>query len=365
MLASLASSRVSLPEHFIYFVCPQGKSSETDFLIIQSYPGLHADTCVKAKTLGQARRALMYDWFNAAIIDTSNTEGRNLLYRLIHGKLRVTYDLKQRIYLCSLLPSHQQKLLKIRNDCESFNKQQQQQQQFKSILENTPRSLGGLRCYSKADGFVVKTAKETKPHEIDDELIKKLYHHPLCFIPRFFVAETARIASKHVNYDAKHVERWIVEIAAALCRILQDPFPIPDDLGSLLIPTKDVVPDRPETLKDFIFTLLDQPDQKRAKLIKQFPNQCNAILIADRFLSDLQTETSGIFSKNNETAYNRINSFFNLILGYWIDSFYTSSEMVAESFIDYSILRDTSQESLKFVSSEIRAEREKYGSTYY
>jgi hypothetical protein len=209
------------------------------------------------------------------------------------------------------------------------------------------RSIGGVRDVSDNEAVSTIIAFCTKPEQINYEcgpyVIRIIYYHPLSLFPRFFVAETTRLLGKYINHDAKRTESLILELTACLCRLRQSPFPLSSGkecLFSQLFP-----PNCSLTLQDTIYSVLSNNKSVRESFLKHYPEQGRIVLLSDQLLDRLHGKVSGVFAGRVNDTYNLIRSFLDLVLGCWVESFYTKKDkhIKSESMIDYSVLREPSR----------------------
>jgi len=152
---------------------------------------------------------------------------------------------------------------------------------------------------------------------------RRMTEHPLCRVPLFFVEEAKRFHGSKTGYDAKLLERDILQLALCVAALCQSPFPV--DRGTLVF-TGNEVPGSAQArsvLDDFIFEALSGPTKGRSNLARKSPVACETVRRTDKFLAELGVAATKIFeSRVNRNRYARIRSFLDLLWGAWAVSFY-------------------------------------------
>jgi hypothetical protein len=368
----LAIERLSLPDDFVYVLPLPCDDRHKRPLIWCEKGSLSIVSCgMSINRAFEAADDMLQVTGKHLLIDVStggesSGAGRQLFYRLLNKNQRDSRRDpkaifgKSRIYLCSLYEKFSRKFdAAVQPETTFLKLNALMDKSFTSYVEKTPCSLGGLRRWTDNDAVVARAAMTAKPNKIAHGLVKDLYYHPLSFIPRFFIYETNRLLNGRVNYDAKQTEQLIIELAAEFCHAMQHPFPATDYLIANLT-SISYQQGMPETFRDVLFALSFDEGYAHDFLVKNRPHLNRILLLSKTLLTVLRADVSGIFVKKIVTEYDLLHSFIDLILGCWIDSFYTLTTEKAESktgsLMDISVLRECSRDSLtEFLGSACRS----------
>jgi hypothetical protein len=145
----------------------------------------------------------------------------------------------------------------------------------------------------------------------------------------FFVDEAKRVPGAKTSYDAKLLERDILQLAVCIASLCQSPFPVDKAAyvftGNFATTGKDSQnsPSARSVMDDFIFAALSGPTKAKRTLAQKVPVACEIIRRVDKFLAEIDVSATKIFeSVINRNRYDRIRSFLDLLFGAWTVSFY-------------------------------------------
>jgi hypothetical protein len=374
-----SQERLTITWGFVYFVSPPcGKKEKPVFYMFNGCLGTPFD-CVKC-TPGQAYPValeVLSLMGRNVIIDVGTQPGRDLLYNILYGKRRIRakapnkYNWNERLFLCSLFGKYKErfKTALSREDPGATSRLQHLTEvglkHISPLINSTPCSLGGLRRLSPGDLIVLRAMRAPAPNQMDYDMIRDLYHHPLCLIPRFLILETNWLAGNRMNPDAKQMEARILQLGLTFAQVMQHPFPI-ENHPSGFPPEPSIFTEPTEAFKNILFSVFSADPFVRKKVFHKFPHLSRMLQAIYTVTLELHTGLPLVFVKNPMNTYDLIHIILNLILGYWIDSFYEPGEN-KEPFMDTGVLNKFSRESLKLFIEEEHANTKQFaaGSTGY
>jgi hypothetical protein len=302
----MSSLSTDLSTEFVYALSPAAENTPYKKCLLYQRLRNSPFTIAEAENRETIRilREILTQSKAQLIIDVATFGGRELLHRLIEEPpyLLNRRRYRKRLFLCSLIAQLQERI-------QIINKTRPTEYHVGEyyivpMLERFPRSFGGIRPYINDDAIVARIAVKSKKENTEPEFIKDLYFHPLSLVPKFFIQEAGNIPQAGVYYDAKQTEQMIVDLSACFCKLRQYPFPIASEF------------------EDSFCVLQPTPPIRRA-LMKKYPYQCRAVLLADQLLLQLGISASRIFHKkvilNGRDAV--VKSFLQLIAESWVGSF--------------------------------------------
>jgi len=194
------------------------------------------------------------------------------------------------------------------------------------------RSVGGKRPCCAFDPLIARigVGNVKAQSQLSAVDARGMIIHPLCRVPLFFVDEAKRVHGAKTSYDAKLLERDILELAVGIASLCQSPFPVDTaayvftgNFATVAGKDSSGTPSVRSVMDDFIFAALSGPTKARKTLAQKAPVACEIIRRADKFLADIDVSATKIFeSVINRNRYDRIRSFLDLIFGAWTVSFY-------------------------------------------
>ena len=187
------------------------------------------------------------------------------------------------------------------------------------------RSVGGKRPCCVFDPLIAKVGDRGKrmSPKLSSVDARRMTEHPLCRVPLFFVEEAKRCHGSKTGYDAKLLERDILQLALGVATLCQSPFPV--DKGFLVFSGGECCDSSSarSVMDDFIFAALSGPTKGRSSFIQKSPVACETVRRTDKFLAELNIAATKIFESGiNRSRYARIRSFLDLLWGAWAVSFY-------------------------------------------
>ena len=219
------------------------------------------------------------------------------------------------------------------------------------------RSVGGKRPCCVYDPLIARVGDRggmsgRTSSKLSSADARRLTAHSLCRVPLFFVEEAKRVHGTKTGYDAKLLERDILQLAVCVAMLCQSPFPV--DTGTLMFTGKDVPGSFParSVMDDFIYAALSGPTKSRNNLAQKAPVACETVRRADKFLADIDVAATKIFeSGHNRSRYARIRCFLDLLWGAWTVSFYKEA-YEGIPIVDQCLLqRPTRTRFVKFLST--------------